>query len=358
MKIFTVGPVSMYPQTYEITGKQTPYFRTQEFSEIMFETDKSLLNLLNAPEGSKNVFLTLSGTGAMEATLINLAKADDKFLVIDGGLFGHRFVEMCEVHQINHEVLTLEFKEELTFEHLNKYSNQGFTGILVNIHETSTGQLYDSKVISEFCLKENLLFVIDAISSFLADPLDMSEIGADAIIYSSHKAMALNPGISVVTISPKAYKERVVGQPVKLMYMDFNAHIDSMTRGQTPFTPAVNVALTMNDMLVEINKNGIDYKIEKTRELALDFREKIKEVPQVEIPEFPMSNALTTLIFKDNEAKAVHKILSEKYHLMLTPNGGELADTVLRVGHIGNHFKDENDEIVQAVKEIYSEGLI
>ena len=358
MKIFTVGPVAMYRQTFEITGKQTPYFRTAEFSKTMLETEKSIYTLLNAPNGSKTAFLTTSGTGAMEATLINLAKPEDNFLVITGGTFGYRFSELCDIHHIKHQKLELAFDEVLTEAHLSAYENKGFTGLLVNIHETSTGQLFNAKMLSEFCKKENLLFVIDAISSFLADPLDMSDVAAGAIIFSSHKSMALNPGISCVVISPKAYAERVKGNKTKVLYLDFNNHINDLTRGQTPFTPAVNVALTMHDMLESICKSGINAKIEQTRNIALDFRHKIKAIETIKVPSFPLSNALTPLVFSDGQAKKVYELLCNKYGLMLTPNGGELANKVLRMGHIGNHSMTENDEVIAALKEIYDKELL
>jgi aspartate aminotransferase-like enzyme len=265
---------------------------------------------------------------------------------------------LCDIHNIKHHKLELAFDEELTAAHLAAYTNKGITGLLVNIHETSTGQLFDAKMLSEFCKKENLLFIIDAISSFLADPLDMNDIAADAIIFSSHKSMALNPGISCVVISPKAYAERVEGNKTKVLYLDFNNHINDLKRGQTPFTPAVNVALTMNDMLGSICKVGINEKIKQTREIALDFRSKIKAIKNVEVPSFPLSNALTPLVFHDGEAKKVYEILCNEYGLMLTPNGGELADKVLRVGHIGNHTIAENDEIITALKEIYNKEFL
>ena len=353
MKIFTVGPVAMFPETLEISGKQTPYFRTADFSEVMLATEKSILKLLNAPDGSKTVFLTTSGTGAMEASLINLAKPQDSFLVITGGTFGYRFSELCDIHHIRHQKLELDFGEELTQEHLEAYAGKGITGLLVNIHETSTGQLYDAKMLGDFCRREGLLFIIDAISSFLADPLDMTDISADAIIFSSHKAMALNPGLSCVVLSPRAYEERILGSDIKVLYLDFNNHINDMTRGQTPFTPAVDIALCMNAMLGSICEGGIESKIAQTREVALDFRRKIEALENISLPDFPLSNALTPLVFSDDKASIVHEILYNEYGLMLTPNGGELAKKVLRVGHIGNHTIAENDEIVSAIAQVY-----
>jgi len=351
VKLFTVGPVQMFPQTLEMAAQQTPYFRTEEFSKQMLEANVLLHELLAAPKGAKTVMLTASGTAAMEAAIINLAKPSDNFLVIKGGAFGERFVQLCELHKVKHHAIELEFGEELTEEHLMPFQGKGFTGLLVNIHETDTGQLYNAKMLSDFCKRNNLLFVIDAISSFLADKLDMAELGADAIIISSQKALALDPGLSFVILSERAYLERVQGQSASVAYFDFDNHINNFARGQTPYTPAVNVALSLNDMLKRISECGIDKKVSGTAEIAHDFRNKAASLANVKIPDFPLSNALTTLVFSKGNAKEVFERLCEK-GLMLTPNGGKLADSVLRVGHIGNHTISENDEVISALREV------
>ena len=87
MKLFTLGPVEMYDRTFEIAKKQVPYFRTPEFSEVVLECEGLLKKFANAGEGAKTVFLTCSGTGAMEATVLNCFDRNDKLLIIDGGSF-------------------------------------------------------------------------------------------------------------------------------------------------------------------------------------------------------------------------------------------------------------------------------
>ena len=80
--------------------------------------------------------------------------------------------------------------------HLNQYENKDYTMLFVNLHETHTGQLYDIKMLSEFCKRNNLLFVVDAISAFLADEYDMDKYGIDLTIISSQKGLCLSPGMS------------------------------------------------------------------------------------------------------------------------------------------------------------------
>ena len=205
---FTVGPVMCSEEVRMVGGEQVPYFRTPEFSALMFENEQIMLTFANAPAGSKAAFMTNSSTGSMEAVVMNCFSEKDKVLVIDGGSFGHRFAELCEIHEIPYVPLVLERGRKLTKERLYEYNAQGFTGLLVNIDETSTGVLYDAEMIGEFCRKNGLFFVCDCVSSFLADPFDMERCGADVMITGSQKVLACPPGVSIIILAPRAV-ERV-----------------------------------------------------------------------------------------------------------------------------------------------------
>ena len=115
---FTVGPVMSSDEVRAIGAEQVPYFRTAEFSAVMLENEKYMLEYAKAPVGSRAVFMTCSSTGSMEAVVMNCFSKDDKVLVINGGSFGQRFVELCEIHEIPHEVLKLEHGKKLTKERL------------------------------------------------------------------------------------------------------------------------------------------------------------------------------------------------------------------------------------------------
>ena len=140
---FTVGPVQMQEEIREIGREEIPYFRTPEFSALMLENERMMLEFMNAPQGARAVFLTGSGTAAMEAAVMNLFDEGDKLLVINGGSFGHRFTEICDVHGIAYAEIVPEFGSSVTEEQLLPYEGHGYTGLLVNLHETSVGVLYD-----------------------------------------------------------------------------------------------------------------------------------------------------------------------------------------------------------------------
>ena len=97
---FTVGPVQESKEVLEVGAQPTPYFRNQSFSKIMLENEAMMKELTFSDEESRVVFLTASGTGAMEAAVMNSFTSDDKVLIVNGGSFGKRFVQICQIHQI------------------------------------------------------------------------------------------------------------------------------------------------------------------------------------------------------------------------------------------------------------------
>lgn len=350
MKLFTVGPVEMYDRTLKIRNQQIPYFRTTEFSNVMFEIEERLKRIIGAKDDSKFVPITGSGSASMEAVVSNAFDSTDKILVINGGSFGARFKLLCEIYNIDHDELKLSFNEELTKEKLFSIDGEKYTALLVNIDETSTGQLYDIDLLSNFCKQYNIRLIVDAISSFLSDPYDMDKYGIDCTIISSQKALSLAPGLSMIVMTNSFYEEKVKNKPRKNLYLNLNEHIKNMERGQTPNTPAVGVCLELLDMLRYVEKIGKENFINETRKRAEYFRSEVMKLG-IEIPKYPLSNTLTPIIFKDNNAKEAFNYLKDNYDLYITPNGGEYANQIARVGHIGNLKIEDYDYLIEKLGE-------
>lgn len=354
---FTIGPVMCSDAVRAIGGEQVPYFRTPEFSKLMLENEQFMLKFAKAPEESRAVFMTNSSTGSMEAVVMNCFTGSDKVLVIDGGSFGHRFVELCEIHEIPHIALKLNHGQKLTKERLYEYDAQDFTGLLVNIDETSTGVLYDSEMIGEFCKKNNIFYACDCVSAFLADPFDMEHCGADVMITGSQKVLACPPGISIIVLAPRAV-ERVTTRKVRSMYFNLADVLKNMERGQTPFTPAVGILRQINTRLKEIEAaGGADVEIGRVAAQAKDFREKIKELPFEFVSESP-ANGVTSVHPMNADAYRVFEILKDEYGIWICPNGGDMRNTVFRVGHIGHLTQADNTTLINALKDMQKRGLV
>ena len=354
---FTVGPVMSCEEVRTIGAEQVPYFRTPEFSKIMFENENLMKKFAKADENARVVFLTGSGTAAMEAAVINVFDTKDKVLIVNGGSFGQRFVKICQIHQIPYTEIKLEIGKKLTQEMLDQYDGKDYTGFLVNIHETSTGVHYDPVMISEFCKKNNMFLLVDAISSFLADEFDMEKLGVDLMLTGSQKALACPPGISVIVLSEHAV-QRVYEKTPQCLYLDLKEALKNGERGQTPFTPAVGILRQIHARLLEIEKaGGVEAETAKIASLAADFREKIKDMP-FEIPSESMSNAVTPLHPLNVSAYKIFETLKDEYHIWVCPNGGDLAEKIFRVGHIGALTTDDNTSLVEALTDMQNRGLL
>ena len=354
---FTVGPVMCSDEVRAVGGEQVPYFRTAEFSALMLDNEKLMLQFAHAPEGSKAAFMTNSSTGSMEAVVMNCFTGADKVLVIDGGSFGHRFVQLCEIHEIPHVALKLKHGQKLTKERLYEYDAQGFSGLLVNVDETSTGVLYDTEMIGEFCRRNGLFFVCDCVSAFLADPFDMERCGADVMITGSQKVLACPPGISIILLAPEAV-ERVKNAKVKSMYFDLADVLKNMERGQTPFTPAVGILRQIHARLKEIEASGgAEAEIARVAAQAEDFRKKIKGLPFEFVSESP-ANGVTPVHPKNADAYEIFLELKDHYNIWICPNGGDMKSTIFRVGHIGHLDHEDNTTLINALKDMQSRGLL
>ena len=354
---FTVGPVQSGNAVCAVGAEQVPYFRTAEFSELMLENEKLVKKFARAENDARVVFLTGSGTASMEATIMNTLSSKDKAIVINGGSFGYRFTQLCEIHDVPYTELKIEMGCALTEEALSPYAQKGYTAFVVNMHETSTGVLYDIDLISRFCKENNLFLIVDAISSFLADDFNMRELGADVMITGSQKALACPPGISLIILSQKAIR-RVMESNPKCMYFDLKDALKNGERGQTPFTPAVGILRQINTRLKEIDANGgTESETSKIAELAKDFREQIKDLP-FEIVSESMSNAVTPLHPLTASAHDIFLTLKDEYGIWVCPNGGDLKEKVFRVGHIGALTIEDNKKLILALKDMQRRGLI
>ncbi len=354
---FTVGPVMSSCDVLKIGGEQTPYFRNDEFSQIMLENEKLMKEFVYASEDSRVVFITGSGTAAMEATVMNVFDENDKVLIVNGGGFGQRFVDLCKLHNIPHDEIKLDFGQDITQEILDEYRNQGFTGFLVNICETSSCVYYNLDLISEFCNKNNIFLVVDAISSFLANPLNMVEDNIDVFITGSQKALACPPGISIIVLGDKALK-RVENNECKCMYFDLKDMLNNGIRGQTPFTPAVTILLQINARLKEIkNKGGVEEEIKRISDLANDFRLRIKDLP-LETHCKHLGNSVTDVHCINSQAETIVDALKKEYGIWVNPNGGEIGKKMFRVGHIGDLTIEDNDKLIEAFQDLEQRGIL
>ena len=206
-------------------------------------------------------------------------------------------------------------------------------------------------------LRNNIFYVCDCVSSFLADSYDMSNCFSDVMITGSQKVLACPPGISIIVLAPRAVK-KIKEAKVKSMYFNLSDALKNMERGQTPFTPAVGILRQINTRLKEIEAaGGEEVEIARVASQAADFREKIKKLPFELLSESP-ANGVTSIHPINANAFDIFCELKDNYGIWVCPNGGDLKDSIFRVGHIGYLNHDDNTTLINALKDMQRRGLV
>ena len=336
MKLFTLGPVEIYPETISVYQQGFPHFRTEEYGNLVKRNLARIASLVGTKHQNNIIYFTASGTAAMEATIENCFDKHDRLLIINGGCFGQRFCMMSEFHGIPYDSVNLRWDEVLTSEHLASFAGKKYSALLVNLHETFTGQLYDIKLIKEFCRSNNMLLVVDAIGAFLADDYDMDSNGIDLTIFSSQKGLSCSPGLSFVVLSERMLRRVEERARAASFYFDFKDYLLSIPRGQTPYTPALRIMYEIDKILDLIDQGGGKQAwLTRIQEKAEYFRKRAVEYG-FSLPSYPFSNMLTPVCFDDVSAHDLCVYLSTHYQIYVNPCGGELANKMFRVAHIGN----------------------
>jgi len=350
--LFTPGPVMMDPEIIKTAAVQIPYSRTADFSKLVLRAEEAMISLLNAPKGSRVVFITGSGTAAMEAAVLNFIHPGQSVAAVDGGTFGHRFVEICERHQVPVQRVQVD-RDPLTDGKALGQVRGPVGALLINGHETSIGHLYDLAATAEFTQSHDALHIVDAIGMFCTDKIDMTESNIDVLIVSSNKGLALAPGMSILVMSPRALS-RLVETP-RTYSLDVRATLTDGLRGQTPFTPAIGVFLQLDARLSKLSRPALAAACEHAGQMAAYFRKNIDGLP-LRLYSQHLPNALTPLEVSGGAmtARGIVDRLDREYGLLVGPNGGALADKVFRVSHMGNLKISDLDMLLSALKKVLS----
>lgn len=340
-----VFPGNIAESIMTIGAQPFMYMRTDAFSEINKESERILLDLIHCKEG-RTIIYTGSGTGAMSAVVENFCTTKKKAIVIDGGAFGHRWFQLCEYYGVSVIDYTVPFGKDIDYADLEKtIAAEKPEVFLCQHHETSSGQLFNLKEISRICHKYNVSIVVDVISSFLADDLNMDELDLDICLTSSHKGLNIPPGLSIVFFNKKLldYKFNHKGY-----YWDFEDNFANLKRGQTPFSAATILYLQLNARLRQLKEDGGEKKnMEIVRQRTMYFRELCKKYGWVVSGENP-SMSITAFQTKEKVERNIFKKLIEKYDTFIMPTS---IAGFYRVSHTGEQSEKDLDILAARIHE-------
>ncbi|MDD4894498.1 MAG: alanine--glyoxylate aminotransferase family protein, partial [Candidatus Omnitrophica bacterium] len=235
--LLTPGPTPLPPQVLEAMARPIFHHRTPQFQAILKEAGEGLKYVYQT---SNDVFiLASSGTGAMEAAVVNLLSPGDTAMVIQGGKFGERWTELCKTYGITPEIIDVEWGKAVSPDEIGKRlkANPKIKAVFTTLCETSTGVVNDIAAIGRVVKDTSAVLVVDAISGLGAIDLQTDAWNCDIVVSGSQKGLMLPPGLGFISVSPKAWKLIEESKSPKY-YLSLNKAKKAWGSTDTPFTPA------------------------------------------------------------------------------------------------------------------------
>jgi len=338
--LFTPGPTPIPEEVLLEMAKPIFHHRTPEFRTLFEETSQLLKDVFQTQ--NEVYIFAASGTGAMEASFVNLLSQGDEIIVISGGKFGHRFTEFAATYDVACHTIEVEWGTSIEVKQLEALLQErpNVKAVITSLSETSTGVCFPVKEIAAMVAKTEAVLVVDAISGLCADVLKTDEWGVDVVIGGSQKGLMTPPGLSFLTLSPKAWKLVAFSRLPKYSF-DIKRYKNAGDINDTPFTPATGLVIALRKALGLIVAEGIDVCNERHASLATATRAAMKALGLELFAESP-SNALTAVkVPKMIDTKSFIAYLRDELGAVMAGGQGVLKNEIFRIAHLG--YQNEFD---------------
>ncbi len=332
--LLTPGPTPLPPEVLRAAAQPIIHHRTPEFKEIFGEVNQGLKYLFQ----TKNDVFTFaaSGTGAMEAAVINLLSPGDKAIAVCGGKFGERWAEICKSFGVEVVAINVEWGKAVEPAEIQTLLSQhkDAKAIFTTLCETSTGAVCDIKAIGQIVKQTPAVLVVDAISALGAEDLQTDEWAVDCVVVGSQKGMMLPPGLSFISLSPKAYK-LIEESKLPKYYFDLKKAKKSLDKSDTVYTPAISLIVALGEALKLIRKEGLENIFKRHKMMACATREALTALG-FRLFSGTFCNVVTAVYVPEGiDGTQLVKLMRDKYGVSIANGQGEFKGKIVRVAHLG-----------------------
>ena len=352
MNLRTPGPTPLPPEVRRALSEDMVDHRGPEFVAAFSEVTASLKELYRTDNDI--LIFTGSGTGGLEASIVNLFSPGERVLVVSIGYFGERYAQIARAFGL--DVVTLDFPmgeaagPAAVARALEEHPD--VTAVLVTHNETSTGTTNDLEAIAGVVKAADKLLVVDGVSSIGSIPLDTDAWGCDVVVSGSQKSWMIPPGLAFISVSSRAWEAHArAGLP--RYYWDFSQARRWAETGMTPWTPAVGLVFALQAALRLLQAEGLENVLARHARLGAFVRSTLAELDLKLLVKDPerASNTVTAFWLPDGvEAAPLQRRLRDEFGVNLAGGQGVLAGKVLRIGHLGYVDQPELAEALAALR--------
>jgi aspartate aminotransferase-like enzyme len=347
------GPTPLPDEVLKVIGRQMINHRGPEFKAIQ---DNVLADLKKLFQTKNDVFLlTGSGTGGLEAAVVNTMSPGDKVLSVSIGVFGDRFAAIAKHFGADVINLNFEWGKAADLDAVRKAlkAEPKIKTVLVTHNETSTGVTNDLKAISAVVKEFDKLLVVDAISSLGSIELPVDDWNIDIAITGSQKGWMVPPGLAMVSVSEKGWKAHAESK-IPSFYWDFGKAKKYLEKGETPWTPAVSVIYGLEVSLKMMLKEGLPNIFARHARIAQATRDGVKALGlSLFAEEKHASNTVTSVAgSKGLDTKKLVKMMREQEHVVLAGGQQTLDGKIFRIGHLGWVSDNDINGLLSSLKKV------
>ena len=336
-RLLTPGP-TMIPQRI-LQAMELPmlHHRSDTFKKELAKACEGVRWLLGWD--SDPIFLACSGTGAMEAALLNTCSPGDEIIAINGGVFGARWKAIGErLGLVVHE-LKIEWGKEATPEEVREIirARPHAKAFCAQHSETSTTVLHPlNLILPEIkAMAPKMLTIVDAISACATTPMPGSPSTIDVYIAGSQKAFMLPPGLSILALSAHAWNA-VESTPKRTLYFDIALERKSLARGETSWTPASTIIVGLNAAIEMFREEGLEAINARHAKLSRIARTGLGALGcSILAPDAPCPSVTGFFPPDGLDADAIRSLVRKRFGIRLAGGQGAWTGKIVRVGHMG-----------------------
>ena len=336
-RLFTPGPTPLSPVVLSAMGKNIPHHRTDEFRAIFKGAREGLQRFFKTTQDV--LILSCSGSGGMEAALVNTLAPGDTMLALVAGNFGERWANIGKAYGMDVQLLEAEWGTAVKPEALKAAldANPKIRGVFVQHNESSTGVKHDIQAMAAIVKdRADVVLVVDAISGAGAMALHTEEWGVDVVVVGSQKSLALPPGMAFVSVNEKAWA-RIQSAKTPKFYFDLLRERKNQVNFESAFTPPISLVVALDAALKDLEANGgVDQLVANAGLLAAMTRAAGGALGLPLLAPNDYGDALSA--FKPPaglEAGKISKILKGEFKSEVAGGQGKLKGQIFRVAHLG-----------------------
>ena len=338
--LLTPGPTPLPPQVREALGRPIIHHRTSRYRALF---KQALAGLAEAMQTTHPVLcLTSSGTGAMEAAVVNLLSPGDEAVVILGGKFAERWQQLCRAYGVSVAPVPVAYGDAVEPQAVAAVlaAHPTAKAVFATLCETSTGVVHDLQAVAALTRKSRAVLVVDAISGLLADECRTDAWGLDVVVTGSQKGLMLPPGLAFISLNERAWA-LVEQAKTPRFYTDLRLYRKALADDDTPFTSAVSTVVALDEAVKLILQAGVAQTVARCALMARATRAGVEAIGLPLFATRPSNGVTAVTVPAGVDGKRLTALMHERSGVMVAGGQGEMAGKLFRVAHMGAISPDD-----------------